>query len=352
MFVPQPSAGRSPSVNDFRPADRQDGVIDNAAATAAAAAQPAACEPLEARQMMSVSLGSDGYTDIGKSSDSKTIYVSSSGGNDRNSGESASSPVRTIAKGIALVRDNRPDHLLLKRGDSWSEPVRGWGKSGRSASEPMVFGAYGSGARPLIKSGGSNGFESVGDVDHLAIMGLHFWADKREPGASGFTKANTYGMRFVASTDGLLIEDVVVDQYADNILLSGYYGAQRNVKIRRSVITDAWSTRGKAQGMYATDVSGLTLEENVFDHNGWNSRIGGANATALSHNAYIASDSDNIVVRGNVFSDAGSHGLQARAGGQITNNLFVQNPIHMSFGLVSGSSVKPGWKNESASRVS
>jgi hypothetical protein len=352
VFVPQPSAGRSTSVNiqpDPRPPGEADrvGTVGNleggGGGTAATVfVRPAACERLEARQLLSVSMGADGFTDIGKSGDTRTVYVSSSSGSDSNNGLSSDRPVRTIAKGVSLLRDNAPDHLLLNRGDSWSERVSGWGKGGRSASEPMVFGAYGSGARPLIKSGGGTGFETAGDVDHLAIMGLHFWADKREPGASGFTTANPYGMRFVASTDGLLIEDCVIDQYADNILLSGYYGEQRNVKIRRTIVTDAWSTRGKAQGLYATDVSGLTLEENVFDHNGWNERVSGAHATALSHNAYIASDSDDVVVTGNVFADAGSHGLQARAGGQVEDNLFLDNPIGMSFGLVNGSQITPG----------
>src|SRR3712207_5292995 len=50
----------------------------------------------------------------------------------------------------------------------------------------------------------------------------------------------------------------------------------------------------------------------------------------------------NVVVRGNVFSNASSHGLQARSGGVIENNVFLNNPLHLSFGHVNGSPVKPG----------
>ena len=41
-------------------------------------------------------------------------------------------------------------------------------------------------------------------------------------------------------------------------------------------------------------------------------------------------------------ANAASHGLQARAGGIIENNLFYMNAIGMSFGLVHGSPVAPG----------
>src|SRR5688572_23987343 len=77
-------------------------------------------ETLESRSLLSVNLGSDGYTDVNPSGDSKLIYVSSSSGSDSNSG-SESSPVKSIAKGISLMRSGSPDHVLLKRGDSWTE---------------------------------------------------------------------------------------------------------------------------------------------------------------------------------------------------------------------------------------
>ena len=44
-----------------------------------------------------------------------------------------------------------------------------------------------------------------------------------------------------------------------------------------------------------------------------------AGATPLSHNAYLASDNSNVVVRGNIFSDGASHGLQARVLGLARN---------------------------------
>ena len=299
-------------------------------------------EPLESRAMMSVSLNSAGWTVVGPSSDTRTIHVSSSSGSDSNPG-TADRPVKSLAKGASLVRDNAPDHMLLKAGDSWTETLS-WGKSGRSSAEPTVIGSYGSGARPVIKSGSRTALEmSGGDIDHLVIQGIHVFAHTRDPNAGGFSRSTgSYGIRFVSQTDGVLIEDCVIDQFTNNVLFQGYGGTQNNVKLRRNVISDAYGLEGKSQGLYAADVNNLLLEENVFDHNGWNGSVSGANATALSHNAYIAGDSDNVTVRGNIFADASSHGLQARAGGNIQDNLFIRNPIHLSYGLVAGSQIKAG----------
>ncbi|MDQ3223175.1 MAG: right-handed parallel beta-helix repeat-containing protein [Gemmatimonadota bacterium] len=300
-------------------------------------------ESLESRQMMSVSINSAGWTEVGASGDTRTVYVSSTSGSDSNSGLSADRPVKSLSKGASLVRDNMPDHLLLKAGDSWTENI-GWGKSGRSSQEPLLISSYGSGARPMIKAGSRSALDiASGDVDHVAIIGLHLSAHTRDPDASNYSRSTgSYGIRFVAGTDGFLLEDSVVEHFTNNLLFQGYGGPQNNMRIRRNVIADAYGLEGKSQGMYATDVSGLLLEENVFDHNGWNAKVSGASATALSHNAYMAADCDNVVVKGNIFADASSHGLQARAGGQISDNLFLRNPIHMSFGIVNGSAIKPG----------
>lgn len=61
--------------------------------------------------------GSSGWTVFVPSSDTRTIYVSSSTGNDSNNGLSESTPKRTIAAGKSLLRNGYPDWLLLKCGD-------------------------------------------------------------------------------------------------------------------------------------------------------------------------------------------------------------------------------------------
>src|SRR4051812_24053122 len=98
----------------------------------------------------------------GSTTASRIVYVSSSSGSDSNSGLSSSSPVKSFAKAKSLIRDGKPDQMLLKAGDVFTSGIGPWKTSGPSASQKQVIGSYGSGARPLIKSGTSEGFVTFG----------------------------------------------------------------------------------------------------------------------------------------------------------------------------------------------
>src|SRR5688572_7618176 len=110
-------------------------------------------EPLEPRTHLSVTMSADGWTDITPSSDTRTIFVSSSLGDDRNDGTSPNFPVRTLARGYGQLRNGKPDHLLLRTGDVWEETFPKWRLSGRSEQEPIVVGKYGPNDKPLILAG-------------------------------------------------------------------------------------------------------------------------------------------------------------------------------------------------------
>src|SRR4051812_31396451 len=119
---------------------------------------PGLVERLEARQHFSVSLDASGWTVIAPPADAKVIYVSSSQGSDSNTGLTPAAPVRSLAQASSLARNASGDQILLKRGDTWYESFGMWIKSGRSADEPMVIGAYGSGSRPTVASGSATAF--------------------------------------------------------------------------------------------------------------------------------------------------------------------------------------------------
>jgi chitodextrinase len=291
-------------------------------------------ESLEDRRLFAVSLGSDGWTDVDPSADTRAVYVSSSGGSDTNSGLSAGAPVKTLAKARTLLRDGSPDWMLLKRGDAWSENLSTWTHSGRSQQEPMVIGTYGTGERPKLNTGTSIGFKNADQVSHLAVLGVHFHAHTRDTESSSYngTTAGNYGMNSLGRLDDVLFEDVVFDDYTYNLSVTGYDSVITDFRLRRSIVTDAWSTSGKAQGMYVHRTSGMVLEENLFDHNGWNGDVSGAQQNIYSHGIYMSWDNSDVVVRGNIISDSSSHGLQARSGGVIENNVFLRNPINLLFG--------------------
>jgi hypothetical protein len=313
-------------------------------------AASAVIEQLENRRLLSVSLDSAGWTDITPPPGARVIYVSSSSGNNQNSGLSPDAPVASIAVGVGLLRDHSGDQLLLKAGDVWNTGLGWWRKSGKSADEPMVIGSYGVGPRPELLTGHDGGFFSgasdTTQVDHLAIMGIHFYADARDPASATYSgPANATGINVLSKTNGLLIEDCEFQSYSFNLNIQQYSGPIENVAIRRNIIVDAYSNNGHSEGIYCNGITNLLIDGNVFDHNGFNDNVPGAGSDWFNQDAYIASNNTNVTVQNNIFAEASGYGLQARSGGLVQNNLFLNDPEGMTFGLVNGAHVTPGGVN-------
>lgn len=279
------------------------------------------------------------WTTFTESADTLKIYVSNGDGNDANDGSAPEKAVKTLAKGISLLRDGKPDWMLLKRGDVWLESLGEWKKSGKSATEPMLITTYGDQlARPILKTGSNMGLSALaGPLRHIAFVGLHFYAHTRDPESSDYMgEIGGPGIQWIAPTEDLLFEDLVVQFYAiANIQLKA---SMLNVRVRRSILVDSYSVNDNAQGLYVDGVKSLLVEENVFDHNGWNSNptlMGWANPTIYNHNLHVQPTCDDVTIRGNLSSRASSHGIQARAGGQVTDNLVLASPVGIAYGLVS-----------------
>jgi hypothetical protein len=335
-----PSVSRqaiAPASGAARPAIRvAAGALHAHASPSAPAAQHSSLDGGGSSTAMAMSGGSDGWTNFTPSADTRTVYVSSASGDDHNDGLSPASAKSTLAAGIALLRHGYPDWLLLERGAVWHESLGQWKKSGRSASEPMLVATYGdTDARPRLETGSGSGIftnpgaGSPATIDDLAIVGVHFHAD-------GYTGGgNCIGGQFLQPASHVLIEDCKFEGYSGNLVFQGYGGHHTDFRLRRSVIVDAYaihSIGGHSQGLYAYAVDGLLLEENVFDHNGWNENVAGAGADIFSHNIYIDNGNTGVVVRGNVIANASSHGMQLRPGGTVVNNLFVRNSIALAVG--------------------
>ena len=96
-------------------------------------------------------LSSSAVPDAAAQTSGRTFYVSSSLGNDGNSGLSESAPVRTLAR-LASLGVRAGDTVRFRRGDVWREtlvvPAAG------TASAPVVLTTWGTGTRPVIS--GSN----------------------------------------------------------------------------------------------------------------------------------------------------------------------------------------------------
>ena len=215
----------------------------------------------------------------------------------------------------------------------------------------MVIGAYTDPARPSldrpkIATGIASGFANAATgnshpaVSHVYIMGVAFEADSRnyrQPVAGKFTTGfnadvagGTYGVNLVGAVSDFLVEDCSFQYFRTGLAVQSYsaFGNPSGVRVRRSVVADSYAPNYDAggnyitsEGIYADGVSGLTLEDNVFDHNGWADAAYSSlncNPSIYNHDAYLNVHNDNVVVTGNTFANAASHGLQARAAGSST----------------------------------
>lgn len=289
-----------------------------------------------------LNLSSDGFTQFTKSADTRVIYVAANG-NDSNDGLSTAKPMRTASAAYKQLRDGYPDWLLFKAGDTFSGNLGTISKSGRSSSEPMLISTYGSGDRPIFLS--PNGtwaekfFQTKGD--HVAFVGLHIIAENRDPNRSGFSSNmtsdewNASAITFLGDAQDVLIEDCIMEYFKFAIVMqsSPNDGYIRDIKIRRNAILNSYghwdkNVAGHSSGLYAAYTDGLLIEENVWHHNGWNDKVSGAIRTKFNHNMYVQDNcTGNSVVRGNIITNGSAHGLQLRSGGDITDNLFVGNPL-------------------------
>ena len=251
-----------------------------------------AVEPLEDRQLLSV------------------VYVSRSAGSDRNAGSSPNSAVASFARARKLVGPG--DTMLLRAGDTWNEAIGDWNKSNTS------IGSFGGGARPRVNTSADGIY--LGTASNVAIRGVSL-------NAVGRTKAT--GIILSGRNSNVTIDNVEVRGFRMNITAQGYFGPVKNLTIRNSQITDA-NGNGMSSGLYADKVQGLLLENNLFDRNGGEGSI-------FNHGAYITGLSSGLVARGNTFSNSSNYGMQARSGGVITDNVFRNNSVGLSVGLVNGS---------------
>ena len=302
-------------------------------------------EPLEQRTLFSVALNAAGSTVITPPAGARVVYCSSSGGNDLNNGVSPSSPVKSLARAKSILRNHSGDELLLKDGDSWSQTFGVWSMSGASAQTPLVIGSYGSGARPTILSGTISGFLTVKvAVSNLAVMGINFISSSRDPALTKTpdTHVSPTGFDFQSGGSNILVENCEFQDYAIDVNIENVWGTASNVTFRRNVIINAWAVRGHAEGLYALGVHGLTLDGNYFDHDGYADGIPWAGRTIYNQDCYLSYDNSNVVVKDNIFSRAGSTGLQDRPGGIVEGNIFIDNPVGMTFGLVNGAHSTPG----------
>jgi len=271
---------------------------------------------------MAVIRTSDGWTQVAPSGDSRIIYVSSAAGNDGNDGSEAR-PVKTLARAVGLTRAGTPDHILLKRGNTWTESLD-LRNGGRSASEPAFVGSYGTGARPAIRGSSESALTSSGDLRNVVISDLQLVG----PGNG----AENNGIGLYSIVNNLLIENVRVTGFGDGIVIQPLNGFSVGVTIRRSTIDQNWKLSGHTNGAYIEGVQGLTIEQTISDANGW--MPGRRAPDKFCHNWYIQDDTgsrpcSNVRIIDNISLRPAAQGfkLAPTDSTYVVGNLVVGAPI-------------------------
>lgn len=263
----------------------------------------------------------DGWTVLPLQDGARRVFVSSSTGDDENSGATADQAKRTLAAGRAMLRDGRPDRLLLRRGDVWEESLEGWRLSGAGDGAPMVIESYGRGdMRPVVRSASGHAFsrhDDVDDVSHLAIVGIRFESIAGDTGAGG--------LWWLGGGNDLLIEDCVFDGGANGIVIQMGRSRVSGVRIRRSIVVGVGSRYGHPQGLYAWGVDGLLVEGCVF--------VGDESDTDLRRGQVrVGTDNSGVVVRGNLIVGSPGCGVRVESGGEIEGNVIARCPRAIALG--------------------
>lgn len=255
-------------------------------------------------------------------------YVSSSTGSDTNDGKSPSTAKATLAGAYALVAPGKGDHVLLKRGDTWTNsPNLPCVKGGFSLAYPMLFGAYGSGAEPVILTGDNEAFgtEMNGPLSYIAFQDLTI----RKGVIGGTAGSNgSNGIRFQlggTGHTGFFLDNVYLEGFLNNVLfLSGSQVAHAYgmVRLNRCILVNPLRTDTGTTQIYVEFTDDYEEDECFFINDKSNDSLTGGKCY-LSHTCYLHESNGPVKVT-NCFAYNARSNFTCRTGGLIYNNTSIR----------------------------
>lgn len=231
---------------------------------------------------------------------------------------------RTAVKAGGVVR--------LERGGSYSLNASAY------ANASIQLSIYGDPAkpRPVVHCSGATTGLGVDGKSNITIDSIDF-------DGTGTTAGP--GIR-ILNAGHVRITGCNVHDFGGMGITVEAYGGKRcsDVLIQGNAVWGNWPAgAGHVSGLFVSYTDGLVVDGNVFDANGYGH---GKPATVYNHNVYLHGTNGLAgsvpVVTNNVFARASSHGLQQRSGGISRGNIFIDNPVGQSFGLVNGEAAYPG----------
>lgn len=251
------------------------------------------------------------------------VYYVDPSGSDSSNGTSARFAWRTFSR-ISQASLGAGDYVLLKRGATWTEPLKITASG--AAGAPVTIGAYGSGGRPVIDGSylpmSLDGALLSGDgVEQVVISGIELRSSARH--GINFYRSTGITLRDMAVSgsrgDGMLFfecNQIVVedcDVYGNSLDLS-----ESNAGIRID---------GREGIYFSFLIRGCRIHENRGGEE-WAS----ANGIALGHTGSgfptlrsVRIDSNEIWANGNPNQNQAGRGITASVHGDIT---ITRNSVH------------------------
>lgn len=278
------------------------------------------------------------------------LYVDPVGGNDANAGTELL-PLKTVAE--AATRLNFPGGNIRRDGgivwvkagttslnDTFNCKPDGLGARnlfGGQVGKPLIFAAYGTGARPVITPPeGVPALNMASECGPVEIYGIEVRGTTHVSG-----DYTSEGLVIIGSSGPLYIEDVKLHDLTMGLRAQGQGGRVVSVKAWRCIFGRIRNTAGyggdqHSQGTYITACDFAHFEECTFYENG--------DKDQFSHANYWVHDRTstrrflkNVVIR------PGMAGIQARGGlFEVRGNLFLEcgNAIGIGHPLNQGTA---GW---------
>lgn len=262
-----------------------------------------------------------------------------------------SRPFKTIQGAKAALRNLHGDRIWLKCGDTFTnvsgENVFGnmEGISGFSSLRRMIFGTYGVGARPILRTGTSSAI-SLANHDnpsnHLLVLGLEMTAHAYDGSGVG-----PYGVAWLDHSTDVTLEDCYIHNWCVAVNYQAFTGSgipivhHALMAIRGCVLADTYnndSNANNAHGVYADYCDGLTIEWCTFDQCGYFNNAA-TWWTQFDHACYIQDTNTAVVFRYNVITN--SDGVQVRPGGYVNHNVCSRTIQPFRLGGHSGALESP-----------
>lgn len=288
----------------------------------------------------------DGFTPRKTFDDTVVVYVSEFG-SDSNDGLTEQTPVQTKTRAFNLVPEGTPYWVLFKRGESFlgNDILNNDCKSGRNENEPALVSSYGSSPfRPKLYTT-TRGIGQTLGLAFIEFTEIEWVFSSHVVGGPLYQPSDShYQWQIQSDGNNILIEDCKFTGI--EVVMQGGSGTERvkNIVFRRNITDENWYYQSSLNNIlrpsnkYMSRCSNIVIEDNVYDYGGWHKSVENAGANQFNHGIYCnySANGNTLIFRGNIISRASSHGMQARAGGEVDNNFFGRCAIGQLFGSNQG----------------